>query len=218
MNLLPPESDLTTVADWVEGRLSSDDAREMALRVAADPALQEQASFVRRVAASRSALPLVEPPALVRQKLRQQFRRWMALQQGPARAPSVLELVATLVFDSRRQRLVGGTRRLPGGRAPTDVVHLVWRTDLAELVIEVRPDGEDRVRIDGQVLLEHESLASVFEAEVTGPGFSVTAVDGDMLGRFRLHAPRRASLLQVTNGEISLLADLDLDPREGSPS
>lgn len=211
MKLLPPEPDLTAVADWVDGRLEDDEAAELARRVTTDPALQSDVAFVRRVAAARSSLPLVEPPALVRQRLRQQLRRWAA-QQEPVRGTSVLELVATLVFDSRRQQLAVSTRRLPGGRAPSEVTHLVWRTDLAELVVEVRPDGEGHVRLDGQVLLEHESVSSVFEAQVTGEGVSVTTVEGDTLGRFRLRAPRRASRLRVSNGELSLLAELDLDP------
>lgn len=209
MNLVPPSQDLTAVADWVDGRLDEAESAAMAERVAQDLELQAHAEFVRSVAAAGASLPMVEPPALVRQRLRQQFRRWA--HQQPSRAASVLELVGTLIFDSRRQRLTLATRgRRSDGRSPGEVVHLVYRTELAELVLEARPEGTDGVRIDGQVLLEHESASPVFEAEVTGPGVAVATVNGDTLGRFQLRAPRRADRLRVSNGEFSILADLDL--------
>ena len=213
MNLAPSDRDLTIVADWLDGRLTADAAAELAARETVDPELQADVAFVRQVKDAGRSLPLVEPPPLVRQKLRQQFRRWA--DEQPTLSSGSLELAGTLIFDSRRQQLALATRRLPAGRSARDVVHLVWRTDLAELVLEVRPDDEDHVRLDGQVLLEHESVSGVFEAEVTGPSSSVTAVDGDILGRFRLRAPRDASLLRVSNGEFCILAALDLD--EGDP-
>lgn len=209
MNWLPAHQDLTAVADWVDGRLDADAAAAMAERVAKDPELRAHADFVRRVVASGASLPLIEPPALVRQKLRQQFRRWV--DQQPTRTTSMLELVGTLIFDSRRQRLALATRgRRSSGRSPNDVVHLVYRTELAELVLEARAESADTFRLDGQVLLEHESVSPVFEAEVTGPGVTVAAVDGDTLGRFQLRASRQANRLRVSNGEFSILADLDL--------
>lgn len=209
MNLVPPHQDLTAVADWVDGRLDDTAAAVMAERVEQEPELRAHAEFVRSVVAAGASLPLIDPPALVRQRLRQQFRRWA--NQQPSRAAAVLELVGTLIFDSRRQRLSLATRgRRSGGRSPGDVVHLVYRTELAELVLEARPDGAGEIRLDGQVLLEHESVSPVFEAEITGPGVTVAAVDGDTLGRFRLRAPREANRLRVSNGEFSILADLDL--------
>ena len=209
MNLVPPHQDLTAVADWVDGRLDEEAATGLAQRIAEEPELRAHAEFVRSVAAAGADLPLVDPPALVRQRLRQQFRRWA--HQQPSRAASMLELVGTLIFDSRRQRLALATRgRRAAGRSPGDVVHLVYRTELAELVLEARPDGDGLVRLDGQVLLEHESVSPVFEAELTGPGIAVTTVDGDTLGRFQLRAPRQANRLRVSNGEFSILADLQL--------
>lgn len=200
--------DLTEIADWVEGRLPEPAAAAVAARVATDPALRADAAFVASVRGAGADLPLVEPPALVRQRLRQQYRGWVARQQP--RTASVLELVATLVLDSRHQRLDLATRRLPRGRADGDVVHLVWRTDRAEVVVDVRPDGDGHVRLDGQVLLVHESTETVFEAEVTGPETHRVALDGDVFGRFRIRVPRESSLLRVTNGELAILAELDL--------
>ena len=215
MNLAPSDRDLTTVADWLDGRLTAGAAAELAAREPVDPGLRADAAFVRQVRAAGRSLPLVEPPELVRQKLHQQCRRRADPQ--PKRLAAVLELVGTLVFDSRRQQLPLATRRLPGGRSAHDVVHLVWHTDLAELVLEVRHDAESHVRLDGQVLLEQESASGVFEAEVTGPSTSVSAVDGDEFGRFSLRAPRDVSVLRVSNGELSLQVDLHLEPDEGGP-
>ena len=61
------------------------------------------------------------------------------------------------------------------------------------------------------MLLTEESPAPIFEAAVNGPSGVRRTIDGDALGRFSLtEVTEDASELQVTNGEVTILAELDL--------
>ena len=65
----------------------------------------------------------------------------------------------------------------------------------------------------GEISFGHGG-APVFEASVTGPGFTIRTRDGDELGRFSLRdVPRTRCQLKASNGLITVVADLDLDPR-----
>ena len=91
--------------------------------------------------------------------------------------------------------------------ANADVIHLAYRRDLADLLIDVHPPPDGRVRLEGQVRPIEDSVAPVFEPTATGPGVEVRTIDGDELGRFALSpVPIEADALQVGNGELVLLA------------
>ncbi len=204
MDLNPPRRTphLATIADWIEGRVTETESEQLAEAMEHDPQLRDEVTWVRAFLRLAKDLPLVDPPALLRQKLDQEFRRWTgALPIAPVR-----ELFAELVFDSRRDRLQLSSR---SGHTADDLVHLVWRTAMAELVVEARTT-EGEVRLDGQVLVQNPTTSPVFEATATGPGFAVCAVDGDGYGRFRIRVPATVRQLVLTNDEFSLVASLDL--------
>jgi len=198
--------DFATLADWLEGRLDAETADRVAAAVErGDPGLLAAVDWLRGFMRCAEALPLRTPPPLVRQQLRQHFARW-------SRAKAILEqpvvrLPAVLMFDSRLDRPLTAVR----GAADVDVIHLAYRSDLADLVIDAHPLPDRRFRLEGQVLPISDSVAPVFEATVTGPGVEVRTIDGDELGRFALSpVPIEADALQVGNGELVLLAPLDL--------
>jgi len=198
--------DFATLADWLEGRLDAEQADRVAAAVErGDPSLLASLDWLRGFLRCAEALPMRTPPPLVRQKLRQHFGRW-------SKAKAILEqpvtrLRAVLMFDSRMDRPLTAVR----GTADADVIHLAYRSDLADLVVDVHPLPDGRVRLEGQVLPIEDSVAPVFEATATGPGMDVRAIDGDELGRFALGpVPVEADELEVGNGELVLLAPLDL--------
>jgi hypothetical protein len=97
------------------------------------------------------------------------------------------------------------------GGADDEVVHLAFQGETADLVLDLHPLAGDAVRIEGQVLPVGSDVAPIFEATATGPDLAVRAVDGDELGRFTLSpVPRTAQRLEAGNGEMLLVADLDL--------
>lgn len=208
MELEPPSRHhrLDTVMDWVFGRvLDPEVERELTETALNDPGLRADIDWVLRLYQSSTDLPLVDPPPLLRQRLRQQFKRW-AREQTPFE-PSGLELSATLVFDSRRDRLAVGMR----GVGPKEgTVHLVWRTEIAEVLVQARRQDCGLVQLDGQVLLGHDTSAPVFEVSVLGPDVAVRVIDGDAFGRFHARVPDTVDQLMLTNGELTLYAPLDL--------
>lgn len=206
LNLLPRPERLGIVVDWVFGRLP-DPKLERALTEAAprEPGLRAEIEWARGLRRVARDLPLTEPPALLRQRLRQQFRAWAAGQGLPA--PPALELNASLVFDSRRDRLEVGVR---GDHHDGEVTHLVWRTEVAELIIQARTQDSGLVRLDGQVLLAHPTSSPVFEIVAQGPGVTLRAAEGDSLGRFHALVPQTVDRLYVSNGEVTLTAQISL--------
>lgn len=198
--------DMAQLADWLEDRLPAEDARQVSDAVAhGEASLQARAQWLRSFLDCAHALPMHLPPPLVRQRLRQYFTRW-------SRAREILErpvprIKVALVFDSRMDRPLVGVR----GGTDDEVVHLAFQGEVADLVLDVHPLAGDAVRIEGQVLPISSEVAPIFEAAATGPGLDVRTVDGDELGRFTLSpVPRSADRLQAGNGDLVLVADLDL--------
>jgi hypothetical protein len=202
----PP--DFVILLDWVEGRLEPGVAAEVARQVSVgDARTRGTVDWLRKFRATAQALPLHDPPPLVRQNLLQYFARWSRaramLQQGP------VELRAILLFDSRRDVVMSSVR---AAHPADEVIHLAYTTDAADLVVDVRRLGGRRVRLDGQVLLAEPGAAPIFEASISGSGFSARTVDGDGLGRFSLSdVPDMARRLWVSNGEIVIVVELDLE-------
>jgi hypothetical protein len=200
------QPDFAILLDWIECRLEASVAAEVARQVAAgNTRTHDAVKWLREFRAAAQELPLHDPPPLVRQNLRQHFVRWTraraVLEQGP------VELHAVLVFDSRRDVVRSSVR---AADLDDEVVHLAYTTAFADLVIDARRSGR-RLRLEGQVLLAEPGSAPVFEATISGPDFSARTIDGDGLGRFSLSdVPEVARRLRVSNGEIAIVAELDL--------
>lgn len=212
MTTSEPRPPRTLAADWVEGRLSARDAERAAELARSDPDFRAEADFVRAVVAAGQVLPLVEPPPVLRQRLRQSFQQW---HRAPAsRTSLLLEVVASLVFDSHRHQL-GLATRGAGATLSGPVRHLVFRCELADLMVEARPGADaDQVDLRGQVLLSHDTGSPIFTAEVLCPDRASVSVDADDLGRFSVVAPRGATELRVSNGEMTIIAELELQTEE----
>ena len=201
--------DFATLLDWVEGRLAPDAAKRVAAQVAdADEGIRRTADWLREFLAAARALPLHQPPPIVRQSLTQYFARWSrataALDQRAREVP------VRLLFDSRQDLALAGVR---AGASDEEAVHLVYSAQEGDLLLDVYRRGPGVVRLAGQVLLAESAGAPNFQASVAGAGFSVRTMDGDQLGRFSLReVPEGPCQLRATNGVVTLLAGLRLHP------
>ena len=209
MSAAPERPGFEMLLDWLEGRLDQDTAGRVAAYVdQADEDTRRTVDWLRGFLATARELPLHEPPPIVRQSLAQYFARWSRARaelDQPAR-----DVHARLLFDSRHDLPLAGVR---AGTSDDDAVHLVYTAEEGDLLIDVYRQGAGAVRLDGQMLLAQPAGAPVFEASVTGPGFSVRTRDGDDLGRFSLPAvPAQRGQLRATNGLITIVVDLDLEP------
>jgi hypothetical protein len=203
----PQAPSFATLVDWLEGRLDAAEAAQVSAKVGkADRRTRAAVHWLQGFLATAQAFPAPEPPPIIRQNLRQHFLRWRKAQIALRAEPDVVH--AGLLFDSRQDLVQTGVR---GGQQADGAYHLAFTTDVADLVIDVQRIGNDRVRLDGQVLPGDPAAAPVFTAEVIGQGFRLRTVDGDELGRFTLPGvPTGRSRLEVSNGETTLRAGLDL--------
>lgn len=202
----PARLPYSTLADWLEGRLEPAEAARVAAEVEhGDPALQSAARWLGGFLRCSDQMPLLTPPPLVRQRLRQHFRRWSQAKAILEQPPLIAEMM--LLFDSRMDRPMMQVR----GAGDTTAVHLAFRSDQADLVVDLHPQPEGTFRLEGQVLPIDAEASPVFEAIASSEGFMIRSVDGDELGRFVLNAlPATRTELRVTNGELLLVAGLDL--------
>lgn len=208
MSADPDRPDFSTLLDWLDGRLDPAVAERIAAQVAeCDERTRRTVDWLRGFLSTAQALPLYEPPPIVRQNLDQYFARWSRARAELGQQPRDVHL--RLLFDSRRDVAMAGVR---AGTSDDAAVHLVYSAEDGDLLLDVYRLRTGSVRIDGQVLLAKPCKAPIFEASVSGPGFTVRTVDGDELGRFALHeVPAGLCQLTVSNGLITMMADLDLD-------
>lgn len=84
MSTDPARPDFRTLLDWLEGRLDTDRAEQVAAAVAeADEQTLRTVEWLRGFLSTARELPLEAPPPIVRQSLQQYFANW-------SRAPTAL--------------------------------------------------------------------------------------------------------------------------------
>jgi len=194
------------LADWVDGRLPVDRGEAVRAEVSlAGPATEASVRWLDQFRALARAMPLVEPPPVVGQHLRRHFRLWSQARAALSQPPA--QLMATLLFDSRLDVAPAGVR---GVDDYDGAAHVAYTCEGADVVLDLIRTGDGGVRVEGQVLVA-EGVEPVFEAVVVGPGGVLRTVDGDELGRFSLvSVPVDATELRVSNGDVTIVAALDL--------
>jgi hypothetical protein len=204
----PEQVDFAMVLDWVEGRLDPTAAARVADAAGYDPRVREIVAWLRGFHGAAAALPLVDPPPIVGQRLRQYFRRWARAREELGREP--VEVVARMLFDSRQDVALVDLRAADTD-ADADIAHLAFTSDPADVVLDVRRLGPGRVRIEGQVL-PADGVDRAYAVEATGPRMTaVHSVGGDRQGRFALpELPDRVDRLRLDSGELVLVVQFDV--------
>lgn len=197
---------LRTLVDWLEGRLDDERAVEVEAVVAAgDAELSRTVTWLQTFLADTSRHRLQSAPPLVRQRLNQHFRRWSAGSEPAASDPP--PIIGQLVFDSRRDRPRTAVRGSPG----PGTTHFAYTSPVADVVVDVSPQTDGLVRLEGQVLMADDGAAPVFAAELTTPAFTLRSVDGDEHGRFGFEpCPPAPGRLTLSNGEFSVVVAVGL--------
>ena len=199
---------LVVIADWLRGRLGDDEASRLTSALADQPTLSDDVEWVSRFLSVADFMPMPEPPPVLRQRLRQDFRSRF---QGSMTTRRPLMIVHAIpAYDSRTES--GAMIGLRGGSGDDDLVELAWHADLVDLVLDLRQarDGQT-CDLDGQVLLGYDASSLVFEVRVTGPDVDLHSVDGDEAGRFRITGvPTSATRIELSNGEVMIMADLNV--------
>jgi len=150
--------------DWVEGRLSEQEARTVERQVAAaDSATRADVAWLRAFARISEDVVIASPPPQVRDALIDRFEAYAERKRQPGLLKS---LVAILTFDSGMQPAPG----LRTAGTPEAQRQFVYSTDAADVAIDVRPRLHDELLdLDGQI----------FPLNGTDPGaFGVWLLDG----------------------------------------
>lgn len=175
----PGDTGFESLADWVEGRLTQEEAEAVARGVARggeEP--RRDVEWLRAFVEASEDVALASPPPEARGEL---MRRFEAYAEG-RRGPGFLErLVAGLTFDSGLQPAFGV--RSAGARER----QMIYSTDLADVALNVQPRAGGNLDILGQLLpigddAPEDFAVQLLRADGTQAGIAPT----DALGEFAI--------------------------------
>ena len=200
----------TQLADYVDGRLDPVAAAAIdELLANGDNETLGAVGWLRSFGSVAGQMSLEAPPVRVRYYLQRQFER-RAAGAPAAGAGLSRRLRATLVFDSRRQTAAVGVR---SGPPTTGTVHLAFRCEAADVLVDLSAAADGDQRVDGQVLWADGADASVLGATISGPGFTDSAAPGDDLGRFSfVGVPADTNQLVVHGEDVDIRVTWEADP------
>jgi hypothetical protein len=181
---MPKSEDMmfARLLDWVEDRLSEEEARAIEEQVAAaDSATRADVDWLRAFARISEETVIASPPPEVRDTLIERFEAYAE----DKRQPGLLKrLVATLTFDSGLQPALGWRATTPGSQR-----QLAYSTDVADVTINVRRRHSDRLLdIRGRVLPVSGTYPGNFGVQLLEGSSEVATTATNDLGKFAFEA------------------------------
>ncbi len=147
--------------DWLEGRLSTEDAATVAAQIDTasqttvdGKSLQADADWIRAFLRVRSEIVLEAPPPQVRTRLTQEFAAYASQrsarhEQDESQPSLFARIVATLTFDSGLQPMLSGARAAQTSAAR----QLIYTTPAAQIAVNVQPSARHMdFSLSGQIL------------------------------------------------------------------
>ncbi len=190
------DEEFARLMDWVEGRLSEQEARAVEEWVAAaGSATQADVAWLRAFVRVSEGTVIASPPARVRETL---IERFDAYAEGK-RHPGLLQrLVARLTFDSTLQPAPG----LRAAHAQEAQRQLVYSTDAADVAMIVSPRASDGLlNLHGQILPVGSADTDIFGVQLLEGSSEVATTATNDLGEFTFEA--------VSPGVYEVLAGSD---------
>jgi hypothetical protein len=182
---MPNSEDLefARLLDWVEGRLSEQEARAVERQVAAaGRATRAEVAWMRAFARISKDTVIASPPSEVRDTLIDRFETYAEGKQQPG---FLERLVATLTFDSNLQPATG----LRAAGITESQRQLVYSTDAADVAIIVRPRIRDGLLdVYGQILPSEATDSGVFGVQLLQGASEVATTATNDLGEFTFEA------------------------------
>ncbi len=179
----PEEVEFTRLLDWVEGRLSEQEARVVERQVAAaGSAPRADVAWMRAFARVSKDTVIAPPPSEVRDTLVEHFETYAEGKQQPG---FLERLVATLTFDSNLQPASG----LRAASVSESQRQLVYSTYAADVAIIVRPRIRDGLLdVYGQILPSDSADSGVFGVQLLRGASEVATTATNDLGEFSFGA------------------------------
>lgn len=202
------------LVDWLEGRLSAEDAQTIAQQVAADARLQAEVAWLQMFAAAAEEIVFEAPPPEVSARLRRQFAALSAENRPPTWRET---LAAVLTFDSRRPPALAGARG-----APQSDWQQLYTTDYGDITLVWQRHNDDRgFNLFGQILPHagataepfHVQLRAVADSDHPAAAGAAAALQADTLadGEFVLEGVAPATYeLTLTSAVYHIAVPLQL--------
>jgi hypothetical protein len=160
MTYTQPEPSFAQLLDWIEGRLPAEEAAPLATWAAqASDEARAQIAWLQAFVRQSERTVLAAPSDGARAEVLRAF----AAHTREQRQPNFIQrLVATLASSgSSRPALAGARGGSTGSGASSNSRQLVYATDLADVVLNIRPRPHNKqFDLSGQVLPMGEALAS----------------------------------------------------------
>jgi hypothetical protein len=146
--------------DWVEGRLSEEEARAVERQVAlGDSAMREEVAWLRAFARISEDTVIASPPPEVRETLTDRFEAYAEGRQQPN---FLNRLVARLTFDSGLEPALGWRATSPELQR-----QLAYSTEAVDVVISVRPRPRDELLdIHGRIFSVNSTHPETFGVQL----------------------------------------------------
>ena len=179
----PEKIDFSRLVDWVEGRLSAEEARAVEEQVAAaDSATLADIAWLHKFGAATEGVTLESPPSEVRSAL---VARFEAHAEG-RRMPGFFErAVAMLTFDSGPRPAVGA--RSVGGQGIRR--QLIYSVDAMDVALNFWPRARDKnLDIEGQILPHDDQELESFSVQLVQDETELAMTTTDELGGFAFEA------------------------------
>ena len=178
---VPEDVDFERLLDWVEGRLSEEEARKVEEMMTAE-SVRTEAEWLRAFVRVSEETTLEKPPPEVRETLARRFRSY-AEKTEEKNQPGFLErILATLTFDSDAQPAMAGFRSAGGGRSSRQ---LVYNAEVAEIALNVRGrPNNGHVDVYGQVFPDVDEDPGAFSVQLLKGADEVGLTAADELGEF----------------------------------
>jgi hypothetical protein len=177
------EVSFARLVDWLEGRLSEEDARAVEQQVAiADDTVRADVAWLRKFVEAAENLALESPPAEVRDTLIARFEAYAQER----RAPGLLRrLTATLLSDGGLQPAFGLRRENAHGSRR----QLIYSADTLDVALNfwVRAHDEN-LELFGQIFPREDFESEAFGVQLLRGTTEVATMTADNLGRFHLES------------------------------
>jgi hypothetical protein len=171
--------DFARLVEWVDGRLTEDEARIVEEALArADSATLADVAWLRRFREAADSAIVESPPQELRVALVETFE---AHAEGRRRPGLVERMLAGLVFDSNLQPAAG--LRAIGARQSRR--QYIYHADAFDLAINLLARGSDNnLDLDGQVLPREDGGPVLFSVQLLREGRELALTVTDDLGSF----------------------------------
>jgi hypothetical protein len=198
--------------DWIEGRLSEEEAQVVAAQVAAaDNATRQTVAWLRAFRQISAQLVFEAPPQATHDLLTRRFAAFARARQRP----SVLQrVVAALTFDSSARPALADVRGVDSSAARRQ---LIYSSDTADLALNIAQRSADqRFDLSGQVFVKSDQLSEPLIVHLLLQDNELETTSTDDLGEFAFVSLAHGDYtLLLRGGSIEMVVapvDLRLEP------